>query len=431
MRKQITVLCLVAMLLTSTFAACHAEAIKTYRVFLPLNEGMPYTDAFLEVLKTAEKELGIKFEIEAISDDDQYQQKWRTYIAAGDLPDIIGPTGSVSDANLAKQGKIVNLKPVLDELGIYDQIYAPLSRFQSFANGFQFALPEQINCEAFYYWKEPLEKVGVSAPKTWNEFADVCSKLKDAGYTPFGLAGKTTWHILRFPLFAPFRVTGNDFFNKLKKGEVFFGDEPGLTGVKLLETFGKNEYFQEGFSTMNTADVMDSFCNGNIVFCYTGTWDAPLLNDLYAQGKIDYMLIPDVDDMDNTKGLRMYLQGGGGYGFGTTNFDDNMKEFIKIWVRDYGSIMAIPGTALSPMTGADTSTLSLLLRDLHNEAMNTPDFVALPDSKFDSSTLLTLGTALNELALGDISAEEFVKIIDDAIATNAPLFFTDEIKDFF
>ncbi len=431
MKKLVTILCMALALSIACVPATAEGTRDTYRVFLPLNEGMPYTEAFLDVCRLAEEELGITIEVEAVSDDDQYQQKWRTYIAANDLPDIIGPTGSTSDATLAMQGKIVDLKPVLTELGLDGKIYEPLCRFQSFANGFQFALPEQINCEVFYYWKEPLEKIGAEAPATWNEFLDVCARLKDAGYTPFGLAGKSTWHILRFPLFAPFRVTGNEFFNKLKKGEASFGDEPALTGLRLLAEFGQKGYFQEGFSTMDTADVMDSFCNGNIVFSYTGTWDAPLLNDLYAEGKIGYMLIPDVDGVDCSNGLRMYLQGGGGYGFSAESFDDNMKQFVRIWVENYGELMSAPGTALSPMADADTAALSPLLKDLYGEAMATPDYAALPDAKFDSSTLLTLGAALNELALGDITVEEFVATLDDALATNAPLFFTEEVDDFF
>lgn len=428
MKKLILVLCMVLVL---SMSLTPALAKDTYRMFLPLNEGMPYTEAFLDVCEMAEEQLGITIEIETVASDDQYQQKWRTYIAANDLPDIIGPTGSTSDAVLASQGKIVDLKPVLTELGLDGQIYEPLCRFQSFANGFQFALPEQINCEVFYYWKEPLKAVGASAPTTWNEFLDVCAKLKDAGYTPFGLAGKTTWHILRFPLFPAFRVTGNGYFNQLKKGEVSWGDEYGRLGLEMLAEFGQKGYFQDGFTTMDTAEVMDSFCNGNVVFCYTGTWDAPLLNELYAQGKIDYMLIPDVDGVDCSNGLQMYLQGGGGYGFSAAGFDDNMKEFVRLWVEHYGKLMSVPGTALSPMAGADTSTLSQLLKDLYNEAMNTPDYAALPDSKFDSSTLLTLSSTLNELAMGDLTVDEFIEILDEALATNAPLFFTEEIDEFF
>lgn len=428
MKKLTLVLCLV---LALSMCITPALAKDTYRMFLPLSEGMPYTEAFLDVCEMAEEQLGITIEIETVASDDQYQQKWRTYIAANDLPDIIGPTGSTSDAVLAAQGKIVDLKPVLTELGLDGEIYEPLCRFQSFANGFQFALPEQINCEVFYYWKEPLEAVGATAPTTWNEFLEVCAKLKDAGYTPFGLAGKTTWHILRFPLFPAFRVTGNDYFNALKKGDASWGDQYGRLGLEMLAEFGAKGYFQDGFTTMDTAEVMDSFCNGNVVFCYTGTWDAPLLNQLYADGKIGYMLIPDVDGADCSNGLKMYLQGGGGYGFSTAGFDDNMKEFVRLWVEHYGKLMSVPGTALSPMAGADTSTLSQLLKDLYNEAMNTPDYVALPDSKFDSSTLLTLSSTLNELAMGDLTVDEFIEILDEAIATNAPLFFTEEIDEFF
>lgn len=41
----------------------------------------------------------------------------------------------------------------------------------------------------WFYNVEIFEKVGVEPPKTWDEFADVCAKIQEAGYQPLAVAG--------------------------------------------------------------------------------------------------------------------------------------------------------------------------------------------------------------------------------------------------
>ena len=46
-------------------------------------------------------------------------------------------------------------------------------------------IPYQPNVFAFFYNKDLFEQAGITEePKTWDEFKDVCQKLKDAGITP-------------------------------------------------------------------------------------------------------------------------------------------------------------------------------------------------------------------------------------------------------
>ena len=41
----------------------------------------------------------------------------------------------------------------------------------------------------WFYNKDIFAKAGVEPPTTWDELVDVCKKIKDAGYTPFSIAG--------------------------------------------------------------------------------------------------------------------------------------------------------------------------------------------------------------------------------------------------
>lgn len=52
------------------------------------------------------------------------------------------------------------------------------------ADGTLKSIPYQPNVFAYFYNKEIFDEAGVTEPKTWDEFLDVCQKIKDAGYIP-------------------------------------------------------------------------------------------------------------------------------------------------------------------------------------------------------------------------------------------------------
>ena len=53
------------------------------------------------------------------------------------------------------------------------------------AGGTLKSIPYQPNVFAYFYNVDIFEEAGVTAvPTTWDEFLDVCQKIKDAGYTP-------------------------------------------------------------------------------------------------------------------------------------------------------------------------------------------------------------------------------------------------------
>lgn len=54
-------------------------------------------------------------------------------------------------------------------------------------DGKRYVLGTQSVDILWIYNKDILDKVGVKPPKNWDEFADVCRKIKAAGYTPIGI----------------------------------------------------------------------------------------------------------------------------------------------------------------------------------------------------------------------------------------------------
>lgn len=428
--KRIAGVCLaVATMLSSVF--CSASAKEPYHFLIPLAESHPSYQAILKVIEETQKIIpDFEVEMESIPNHDQYQQKLRTYIAGNNTPEIFNIAGNSYDAKLVKEGKVVDLKPVLEELGYEDKMYSAAMEYQTFQNGFMFALPEGIFGESFWYWKKPFEEIGAELPKTFDEMLKICGKLKEHGYIPASVSGKETWQLIRWFSFIPFRATGNEFINQLKKADISAGSEIGQKSAEFMQQMGTQGYFQNGFSTADYTASLDTFLSGSAVMFYTGSWESQTFAELYENGEIGMFAIPDVDGMENN-GYKTFVHSGFGYGFAADTFDENLKTFVKVWCDTYGKEISKTGASLSPMKEDSTENLPLILKDLLAEIDKTPANAVLWDSALDPATNIELPRELNELALGSITIDEFAEQLDECLAENAPKFYTEDLADMF
>jgi raffinose/stachyose/melibiose transport system substrate-binding protein len=89
-----------------------------------------------------------------------------------------------------------------------------------------------------------IQKAGVSQPKTWPEFLDMCQKLKDQGITPIALGNGTQWitQLITYALVATTVFTENPRFPEdMKEGKATFtgsGWEEALTKYMELKDRG-------------------------------------------------------------------------------------------------------------------------------------------------------------------------------------------------
>ncbi len=65
-------------------------------------------------------------------------------------------------------------------------------------NGQLTGYPTSFNVLDVYYRKDIFDQLGLTVPTTFEEFEDVCAKLKAAGITPISTAGLNGWHVMRF-----------------------------------------------------------------------------------------------------------------------------------------------------------------------------------------------------------------------------------------
>lgn len=252
--KKIASLALAAVLTVGMLAGCgskNEEAAGDGKKSITLTfgshqSGLPTSGIVQDIAKDFEAETGIKIDFQ-ISPDAQWRDLIKVKLDSGEAPDIIcvdTPIGLASSLHmdqycieLTDQEWVNRIeKTTLEAVSVEDKVY-----------GITFPGAKMY----FYlYNKNIFEKLGLSVPTTYEEFKDVCQKIKDAGYTPVYEATTNGWHQV-LPLFE----TGGlwlsqdpDMYQKLNANEIDLDEIPALlTIIKQLDECAKAGYFGDDY----------------------------------------------------------------------------------------------------------------------------------------------------------------------------------------
>lgn len=143
----------------------------------------PQAIAIQQIADEYEKETGIKVNIE---------WKGRSGINDGLIPALdSGITIDMFDQSLFTVASVfgdhcMDLENLVEETGYAETANEFLLQYsRENSGGTLKAIPYQLNTYAFWYNADIFEEAGIEEePTTWEEFLDVCQKIKDAGYIP-------------------------------------------------------------------------------------------------------------------------------------------------------------------------------------------------------------------------------------------------------
>jgi raffinose/stachyose/melibiose transport system substrate-binding protein len=401
----------------------HAQPEIKIKFFTKGNENQPNYRVLTSLFEDYKREVNpnLKVEIESIPNHSQYFQKLRTYIAGNQIPDFYNLYNGILSEELAKQGKLVDMKALLQEYGVFKDYNKAAIDFLSHEDKSLYLYPSGSYSEPFWYYTEPFKKHNIKVPTTFDEFIEAADILKKNGYTPIAVAGKEIWQLIRYLSFMPLRLTHDKFVQSLKVGKISMGSEIGMMSANFLHTLGTKGYFQKGFSGMDYTQTLKYFSAGNAVILYAGTNEIENLAEKYDKGIINYFLLPDVAGKDNI-GPKVSIHAGLAYALNAETFDDAKKDVFKYVIERYPQ-RAYEQGFIPPVDGEVPGFMPSYVKALAKEMKSITLGHVSWDDKLDPATTEFMGAAANELALGLITPEEFAKKIDAAIAENAPKFF--------
>ncbi|KRF42903.1 ABC transporter substrate-binding protein [Paenibacillus sp. Soil787] len=143
----------------------------------------------------------VKVEVETFKSDGDYLQAMKVRMAGNELPDVIALKPNF-------------LNDFRDELLPLDDmsVTAKNTKAKHFAvNGKVLALPMISFPELVYYHPSIFKELGLSVPKTWEQFIETLSSIKKSGKNQaYAMGGKDSWPDYPFNEFMPLLVSGDE-----------------------------------------------------------------------------------------------------------------------------------------------------------------------------------------------------------------------------
>jgi raffinose/stachyose/melibiose transport system substrate-binding protein len=356
-------------------------------------------------------------EVETTADRPSYLQKLKTLIAGGNMPDIIDIDADPYCKELVDAGMLVDVKSYLKTVGRYDSYHPIALRYQEFTDGTMYTLPLEYHVEMIWYSKTIFSKYNLSPPKTIDEWLAICGILKSNGITPISVDGVDRWPVQRYLAMIPFRLTGNDYIIALRDGKRKMSEDIGMQAIRFTRNIG--QYFNHGFGATDYATAQSMFLEGKSAMYYIGDWEQKAMLEAYTNGQIDYFYLPMMPGA-KTQANEFCVNSGIGMAFNKKTFDSKTKDFINYVIDNYGKIYAgrMQMSPLKTDLPENIRFTDLYLRIQNDMNKVGANFLKPWDTYLDSDSNRVMQDNLLLLASGDMSAEQYAALVDDAIQAN-------------
>lgn len=194
---------------------------------------------FKEVIADFEKENpNIKIEMTAYGDE-EIKDKTRVLLGSDDAPDIFFTWSGERITQYVDSGNALDITKYLDEDKEWKDHFNQAMLECCNKNGSYWAIPWDYSSKEMIYNKKIFTELGLEIPKTWDEFLDVCQKIKDSGkYTPIAIGNQYSWVICHYITTLNGKLVPKDTVDKNYTMEEVAYSDPGyaeaLDMVKLL-----------------------------------------------------------------------------------------------------------------------------------------------------------------------------------------------------
>jgi|GEM_PF-2920139 len=265
----------------------------------------PYPQQAIKILAQEWEKLHPEYKIEfvrTVGQDIDYQRVMKAQLTGETAPEIIFWWPPAEE--LALKGWIVNMDPYLEKPNIYVPgnkrwkdlfVAGAMNPFFIFAsNGHIYGIPVDIFGTSIWYNKEIFKSVGVTTPKTWDEFLNMQAKIQSAGYTPF--FGSAMWSWWPRGVFGPMLYKQEEMLkaldvlnknNKIDPEETARGWAKGIIKVtdprfkeylKLMKEWSK--YWPKGFNLQPGAfNTRNMFLQGKLAMEWSDVWSYTAIKD--------------------------------------------------------------------------------------------------------------------------------------------------------
>jgi raffinose/stachyose/melibiose transport system substrate-binding protein len=280
----------------STPAENNGEKIQM--VFSTLTGGAneDYCTLYTEVVEefNANNEYNVEFVVDAYVNE-QYKTKIATQMASNAQGDVFFTWEAGFLKPYVQAGKVYPIGDAIDGDQEWKDRFSDTSIFGPLTyDGKIYGVPQTKQGDVMSYNTAMFAEVGAEVPTTWDEFLEVCEKLKNGGYEPLAIPCGEAWYAGQFHQQLANGIGGEALYNAIYVDETTTWEDPAFieAGERLAELAEKG-YLCTNYLGMSPTEAFEAVANGNkIAMMYHITSGINKIKGGTAEDDIDMFLLP-------------------------------------------------------------------------------------------------------------------------------------------
>lgn len=233
---------------------------------------------------------------ESVNEEAAYNNKLRTGIATGNMPNIAYMAGVLTLIDYAKNGVIMDVTPLMEDKEWFDGFIG--GTFETWnlepygVKGY-YGVPYSVAPEVILYNKDLFAQAGIDkVPETMDELYDAIDKLNAIDVVPWAVGGKSTWRVGHIHNYLLYKWAGVDKAIQLGTREAKWTDPEVVQSMQFLKDLKERGAFIENFEGMDYDMEKVQFFNEEAAMMLNGSWFVGDVIGSDIHDKIDVFAFP-------------------------------------------------------------------------------------------------------------------------------------------
>lgn len=363
-----------------------------------------------KIISLWEEESGNKIDQQGL-DTDNAETIALTKFTTGDIPDLYVHFGNSNLKNFNPEENFVDWTDAEWVSDIQDSVL-PQATYNDKIIGLPFWEASNSGC---FYNKKIFDELGISQPKTQEEFDKVCDKLLENDIQPIYLAAADSWPILYQFALDPVLEEHPEYIEQLNAGELTYAEIPEFTSMcEWFLSAAEKGYFGKNFASDTWDYCSEVLGTGEaaMLFCWDTWFDTDYDSESYDYAGEDFGIMPV---FMGTCEEGTYEGGNVNLMMANKNGDhvEEAKDFINFMSVPENYNQAFDGISTAAVFKGQTTNVNSTQYEENKDSVDQLIRASSAQPKIVGYNQGEGGKALLQLVSGDITVEECIKLIDD------------------
>ncbi|NLU51693.1 MAG: extracellular solute-binding protein [Clostridiaceae bacterium] len=364
----------------------------------------------------------VTIKVEALQDE-PYKQKFQSYVASNNLPDIFNVWGQPAFFQaVMEKGYAAELNP--DDYKDYGFFEGSTTDFSY--NGKLYGLPRNQDMTTVFINKAIFEENNVKIPTTYNELVEAAKAFRAKGIQPLSINGRDKWILNLFFQDLVIKVSGNQrTIYDASTGKTSFASDPDIRkAAELFKGLVDAGLFQDSFTSADYGAAQNLFLQEQAAMFYMGAWEVGMAsnpdNSEHFRQNVALIPFPVVED-GKGKVTDVCAWNGGGYAVSASS--PVKDEAIKLlnymmhpdnWPKiGWQKGLVVPGQNYKNYMTGNENVLQVQLTDILNSATSMS---GTPWNDFNPGDWKSnVENLIQEFAAGITTVDEFLTALDNVV----------------